>query len=138
ECRRACDEAIRRCVTAHGGRHPGACTARVRRQCRHHGLEICLPPPTTTTSTTTTSTATTSSTTVLGVSPTTNSSPTTSSTMTRPSVPPRFRPYVGRWLFRGTVTESTCDGESPGDSYTLILFLRSTLAYDGQVRASGD
>jgi hypothetical protein len=49
ECRRACDETIRQCVTAHGGRHRGTCTARVR---RHHGLEICLPPPTTTRTTT--------------------------------------------------------------------------------------
>jgi hypothetical protein len=122
QCRQACDETIRQCVTAHGGRHRGACTARVRGQCRRHGLQVCLPPPTTTTivtsttSTTTTSTTTISSTTVVGVSPTT-----TSSTTPRTPLPPRFRPYVGRWVFQPTVIESTCDGEVPPNALRSLV-----------------
>ena len=62
QCRRACDEAIRRWVAAHGGKQQGNCKAHIRSQCRHHGPQVCLPTTTTLQVTVTTTTTTTSTT----------------------------------------------------------------------------
>jgi len=64
QCRLSCGDVIEACVAEGGKRR--ACKRRTLKQCRHEGIEVCVPPapipttlPTPTTTTTTTPGATT-------------------------------------------------------------------------------